>query len=150
MRPRIAAFAFAAFLIVGAGDDAGAQPLAINPSAAASDIGNPSSINPAAAASDIRNPSAINPSAAASQIPQPSALPSRPRNVMPTILMPTIVEERIARPPRRARAVQRTRRGRAATRWVERRQERPMQPARRGKMPVDPAAGIMGSVCRGC
>jgi hypothetical protein len=62
-----AAFAFAAFLIVGTGHLARAQPLAINPSAAASDIGNPSSINPAAAASDIRNPSAINPSAAASQ-----------------------------------------------------------------------------------
>jgi hypothetical protein len=95
-----AAFAFTAYLIVGAGHHAGAQPLAINPSAAASDIGNPSSINPAAAASDIRNPSAINPSAAASQIPQPSPLfPRRPRNVvMPTILVPTIVEERIARP----------------------------------------------------
>ena len=57
---RIWPLAFAAFLIVATGHYAGAQPLAINPSAAASDIRNPSSTNPAAAASDIRSPGAIN------------------------------------------------------------------------------------------
>jgi hypothetical protein len=94
---RLWPLAFAAVLIVGTGHHTRAQPLAINPSAAASDVRNPSSTNPAAAASDIRNPSAINPSAAASQIPQPSGLvPSRSR--MPTILMRPIVEERVSRP----------------------------------------------------
>ena len=117
---RMVAFAFTVLLIVGTGHDAGAQPLAINPSAAASDVRNPSSTNPAAAASDIRNPSAINPSAAASQIPQPSGLvPSRSRNAMPTILLPPIEEDRIARPPRPSRAVQRTRRGRRTLTPVE-------------------------------
>ena len=62
----------AAFLIVCTVQDAGAQPLAVNASAARSDISNPSSYNPAAAASDLRNPSAINPAAAASQLPPPS------------------------------------------------------------------------------
>src|SRR5215203_6023595 len=66
------------FLFFSAKDCVVAQPLAVNPSAAASDVRNPSSTNPSAAASDIRNPSATNPSAAASQIPQPSAISSRP------------------------------------------------------------------------
>jgi hypothetical protein len=127
---RLWLLAFTAFLIVGTGQLARAQPLAINPSAAASDVRNPSSTNPAAAASDIRNPSAINPSAAASQIPQPSGLVSS-RSRMPTILMPSIVEERIARPPRRSRAVQRSRRGRPAVRQAERR-ERPAKSRPRG------------------
>ena len=134
---RVWRLAFAAVLIVGTGHHAGAQPLAINPSAAASDVRNPSSTNPAAAASDIRNPSAINPSAAASQILQPSGLvPRRSRNGMPTILMPPIVEERIVRPPRRSRAVQRTRRGRPAIRQAERRRERPAS-SRRRATPAD-------------
>ena len=47
------------------------QGVAVNPSAAASDVRNPSSFNPAAAASDIRNPSATNPAAAASDLRQP-------------------------------------------------------------------------------
>ena len=64
--------AFAAFMLSSASREANAQPLAVNPSAAASDVRNPSSTNPSAAASDIRNPSATNPSAAASQIPQPA------------------------------------------------------------------------------
>ena len=71
------------FLFFSAKDCVVAQPLAVNPSAAASDVRNPSSTNPSAAASDIRNPSATNPSAAASQIPQPSAISSRPANVAP-------------------------------------------------------------------
>jgi hypothetical protein len=134
----------AAIVIFGSSQHAGAQPLAINPSAAASDVRNPSSTNPAAAASDIRNPSAINPSAAASQISQPGGLvPTRSR--MPTILMPPIVEERIARRPQRTRAVQRSRRGRPAVRQAERRE----RPAKRPRGKNDPAA-IMGSVCRGC
>ena len=99
--------ALAAFLMVGSGPYAGAQPLGINPSAAPSNIGNPSSINPAAGASDIRNPSAINPAAAASQIPRSSVVsPTRP-----TQAMPRVARQRIAQPPRRARAVQRTPRG---------------------------------------
>jgi hypothetical protein len=132
-------------LIFGSGHHAGAQPLAINPSAAASDVGNPSSFNPAAAASDIRNPSAINPSAAASQIPQPSGLVTS-RSRLPTILMQPIGEERIVRPPRRSRAVQQGRRGRPA---VVRQAERRERPANARRSRHDPA-GIMGSVCRGC
>ena len=66
------------FLFFSAKDCVVAQPLAVNPSAAASDVRNPSSTNPSAAASDIRNPSATNPSAAASQIPQPNTTSSRP------------------------------------------------------------------------
>jgi hypothetical protein len=146
---RLWPLAFAAFLIVATGHYAGAQPLAINPSAAASDIRNPSSTNPAAAASDIRSPGAINPSAAASQIPQPSGLvPRRSRDMMPTILMPPIVEEGIARPPRRSRAVQRTRRGRLAIRQAERQRDRQISSRRRAS-PAD-STGIMGSVCQGC
>ena len=59
-----------AFMILGLCEGPRAQPLAVNPSAAPSEVGNPSSINPAARASDIRNPSSINPAAAASAIPQ--------------------------------------------------------------------------------
>ena len=103
-RLRCPSLALAAFLMVGASHYAGAQPLGVNPSAAPSNIGNPSSINPAAAASDIRNPSAINPAAAASQIPRSSVVsPTRP-----TQAMPRVARQRIAQPPRRARAVQRT------------------------------------------
>ena len=67
-------FAIAALLIAHYSKDGGAQPLAINPSAAPSDINNPSSINPARA-SDVLNRCAVNPAAAASQIPQPGGLP---------------------------------------------------------------------------
>ena len=49
------------FLFFSAKDCVVAQPLAVNPSAAASDVRNPSSTNPSAAASDIRNPSTNNP-----------------------------------------------------------------------------------------
>src|SRR5215203_2192790 len=59
-----------AFMILGLCEGPRAQPLAVNPSAAPSEVGNPSSINPVARASDIRNPSSINPAAAASAIPQ--------------------------------------------------------------------------------
>jgi hypothetical protein len=105
----------AAFLMVGSGHYAGAQPLGANPSAASSDIGNPSSINPAARASDIGNPSAINPAGAVSQIPRSSAVsPSTPAQAMPRV-----ARQRFAPPPRRARAVQRTRRGRAQATQVE-------------------------------
>src|SRR3954452_13595056 len=91
--------------------EAGAQPLAVNPSAAASDVRNPSSTNPSAAASDIRSPSATNPSAAASQIPQPSAISSRPANVAPPM-----ARERLAPTPRRTRAARHSPRGRAKSR----------------------------------
>ena len=93
---------FAALILSGAHREADAQPLAINPSAAASDVGNPSSTNPAARASDIRNPSATNPSAAASQIPQPAS-GIAPRR---TNLTPALVDERVRVPPRRARKAQ--------------------------------------------
>src|SRR3954471_19980463 len=96
------------FLFFGANDRVVAQPLAVNPSAAASDVRNPSSTNPSAAASDVRNPSATNPSAAASQIPQPSALSSRPANVTPPS-----GRQRIAPQTRRARAVKQDRQRRA-------------------------------------
>ena len=93
---------FAALMLSGAHREADAQPLAINPSAAASDVGNPSSTNPAARASDIRNPSATNPSAAASQIPQPAS-GIAPRR---TNLTPALFDERVRVPPRRARKAQ--------------------------------------------
>ena len=54
-------FAFAASVFFSAGERVVAQALGVNPSAAASDVGNPSSTNPSAAASDVRNPSATNP-----------------------------------------------------------------------------------------
>src|SRR5215218_7180050 len=73
-----ASMCFPAVMILGLCDGPRAQPLAINPSAAPSEVGNPSSINPAARASDIRNPSSINPAAAASAIPQPRTTLSRP------------------------------------------------------------------------
>src|SRR5215207_3206062 len=66
-----------AFMILGLCEGPRAQPLAVNPSAAPSEVRNPSSINPAARASDIRNPSSINPAAAASAIPQTDPTPSR-------------------------------------------------------------------------
>jgi hypothetical protein len=91
-----------------------AQPLAVNPSAAASDVRNPSSTNPAAAASDIRSPSATNPSAAASQIPQPSAVSPNGRR-----MRPSIASQRTVVPPRRSRAVQRERRSKAAASQIE-------------------------------
>src|SRR5215203_4822137 len=99
------------FLFFSAKDCVVAQPLAVNPSAAASDVRNPSSTNPSAAASDIRNPSATNPSAAASQVPQPSAISSRRDNVTPSI-----ASKRIAPQTRRARAVQQGRRERVKSR----------------------------------
>ena len=98
--------AFAAFMLSSASREASAQPLAVNPSAAASDVRNPSSTNPSAAASDIRNPSATNPSAAASQIPQP-APGIAPRR---TNLSPALVDERVRVPPQRARKAQVTKR----------------------------------------
>jgi hypothetical protein len=61
--------ALAALLTLGHG--AGAQPLAINPSAAPSDVRNPSSTNPAAAASDISEPERNQPSRG--RLPNPSA-----------------------------------------------------------------------------
>jgi hypothetical protein len=98
--------ALAAFALSSSQLEAIAQPLAVNPSAAASDVGNPSSINPSARASDIRNPSATNPSAAASQIPQPTP------NIAPrrTNLTPALVNERVRVPPRPARKAQVTER----------------------------------------
>jgi hypothetical protein len=75
--------AFGAFLTFSINHPALSQPLAVNPSAAASDVRNPSSTNPAAAASDVRTPSATNPSAAASQIPQPTAASPSRTNVTP-------------------------------------------------------------------
>jgi hypothetical protein len=90
-----------------------AQRLAVNPSAAASDVRNPSSTNPAAAA-DIRSPSATNPSAAASQIPQPSAVSPNGRR-----MRPSIASQRTVVPPRRSRAVQRERRSKAAASQIE-------------------------------
>src|SRR5215203_3414867 len=99
------------FLCFSADGRVVAQPLGVNPSAAASDARNPSSTNPAAAASDVRTPSATNPSAAASQIPQPtSASPSR------TNVTPPISKQRIAPPPRRARAIEQTRQSRSKPR----------------------------------
>jgi hypothetical protein len=92
------------FLFFGPNDCVVAQPLAVNPSAAASDVHNPSSTNPSAAASDIRNPSATNPSAAASQIP-------RPANVAPPM-----ARERLAPTPRRTRAARHSPRSRAKSR----------------------------------
>ena len=71
-----ASMCFPAVMILGLCEGPRAQPLAINPSAAPSEVGNPSSVNPAARASDIRNPSSINPAAAASAIPQPGPTPS--------------------------------------------------------------------------
>src|SRR3954462_814836 len=73
-----ASMCFPAVMILGLCDGPRAQPLAINPSAAPSEVGTPSSTNPAARASAIRNPSSINPAAAASAIPQPGTTPSRP------------------------------------------------------------------------
>jgi hypothetical protein len=99
------------FLFFSADGRVVAQPLGVNPSAAASDVRNPSSSNPSAAASDIRNPSATNPSAAASQIPQPSAISSRRDNDTPSI-----GSQRIAPQTRRARAVQQGRRERVKSR----------------------------------
>ena len=99
------------FLFFSADGRVVAQPLGVNPSAAASDVRNPSSTNPSAAASDIRNPSATNPSAAASQIPQPSAISSRRDNVAPST-----GSQRIAPQTRRARAVQQGRRERVKSR----------------------------------
>jgi hypothetical protein len=103
--------AYGVFLTFSANHPALSQPLAVNPSAAASDVRNPSSTNPAAAASDVRTPSATNPSAAASQIPQPTAAsPSR------TNVTPPISGQRIAPPPRRARAIEQTRQSRSKPR----------------------------------
>ena len=124
-RLRCPSLALAAFLMVASGSYAGAQPLGINPSAAPSNIGNPSSINPAARASDIRNPSAINPAGAASQIPRSSAVsPTRPAQAMPRV-----ARQRIAPPPRRARAVQPTPRGPATATQIEQRRT-PAAPSR--------------------
>lgn len=115
--------ALSTFLSLSLGQDAGAQPLKANPSAAPSEIANPSSINPAAAASDIGNPSAINPAAAASQLPRPPQsnviVPSRSGGVTLPIAPQRIV------PLPRSPAVQRTPRGSGAAKQVERRQERP-------------------------
>jgi hypothetical protein len=96
--------AFAASVFFSAGEHVVAQALGVNPSAAASDVGNPSSTNPSAAASDVRNPSATNPSAAASQMAQPTAGSPRATNVAPSV-----ARQRTAAPPRRAPAVQRAR-----------------------------------------
>ena len=97
-------FAFAASVFFSAGERVVAQALGVNPSAAASDVGNPSSTNPSAAASDVRNPSATNPSAAASQMAQPTAGSPRATNVAPSV-----ARQRTAAPPRRAPVVQRAR-----------------------------------------
>ena len=123
--------ALAAFLMVGSVHSARPQPLGVNPSAAPSDIGNPSSVNPAARASDIRNPSAINPAGAASQIPRSSAVSS----TSPAQAMPRVARQRIAPPPRRARAVQRTPQGPVTATQVEQRQTRavPSRTSRSGQ-----------------
>jgi uncharacterized protein len=96
--------AFAAFMLSSVRHEASSQPLAVNPTAAASDVSNPSSTSPSAAASDIRDPSATNPSASASQIPQPPALGIAPGRT----LTPALVDERVRVPPRRARTAQAT------------------------------------------
>jgi hypothetical protein len=102
------------FLFFSADGRVVAQPLGVNPSAAASDVRNPSSTNPSAAASDIRNPSATNPSAAASQIPQPGAISSRRDNVTPSI-----ASQRIAQQTRRVRAAQQSRQRRVKSRGAD-------------------------------
>ena len=113
--------AITAFLIVRHGGDAGAQPLAINPSAAASDINNPSSINPAARASDVLNPSAVNPAAAASQIPQPGGLPLGSGD-----RVPRIGQQRSA--PLSSLTVERVPRSRITAREIEERWKREREP----------------------
>src|SRR5215204_2645096 len=78
-----------AFMILGLCEGPRAQPLAVNPSAAPSEVGNPSSINPAARASDIRNPSSINPAALA------TCLPVRPTAEFGAILHDTVLHLRL-------------------------------------------------------
>jgi hypothetical protein len=120
-----------------------AQGLAVNPSAAASDVRNPSSFNPAAAASDIRNPSATNPAAAASEIRQPGlASPSAPA----ATARPGT--RRVVGPPeRRPRNARARRAGEVSARKI---------PSRPGAVPARSSAAerkaseIMGTVCRGC
>ncbi|HEX8166000.1 MAG TPA: hypothetical protein VF601_09455 [Beijerinckiaceae bacterium] len=129
-----------------------AQGLAVNPSAAASDIRNPSSIVPGAAASDIRNPSATNPAAAASEIRQPLVPNSPPvlrgRSVAP---MPVIRTERRARRPSRAREGARAaRRAPARADAAQVRDAAPVRRTERERATDRKASGIMGSVCQGC
>jgi hypothetical protein len=137
----------AALAVLSPAGAARAQGLAVNPSAAASDVRNPSSINPAAAASDVRNPSAINPAAAASAIRQPDvASPNAPAGVNRRAAPP----RDLVRPERRPRAVRASRGGRAARET----QKAPSRPAAERARPATAAdrkaQKIMGSVCRGC
>ncbi|MDF3062556.1 MAG: hypothetical protein K0S06_2665 [Microvirga sp.] len=124
------------------------QGVAVNPSAAASDVRNPSSFNPAAAASDIRNPSATNPAAAASDLRQPGLTsPGAPS----AIRRPTA--PRLVGPPERPPRKVRTRRGtRTATKADKPEKEQPRKavPSARPSPAERKASEIMGSVCRGC
>src|SRR5215207_93765 len=113
--------AIAALLIAHCSKDGGAQPLAINPSAAPSDINNPSSINPAARASDVWNPSAVNPAAAASQIPQPGGLPLGPGD-----RVPRVGQQRSA--PLSSPTIERVPRSRITAREIEERRKREREP----------------------
>ena len=147
-------FLISALITVCAGSGVMAQGAvnSFNPAAAASDIRNPSSINPAARASDIRDSTSINPAAAASDrrrfgvaVPDsPSAVNRQPA-----------LSRTVARPGRRVRQVRRPRpRGeavRAASKKGDPAQimERPPRNAAPRKA-ERAAAGIMGSVCRGC
>jgi hypothetical protein len=139
--------AVAAVLVLGIANGASGQGLAVNPSAAASDIRNPSSTNPAAAASDVRNPSAFNPAAAASDIRQPSvASPSSP-----AAMAPRVRRTRVVLPERRSRASQRARRAPAAARQAATRERRAAEARPRPATTAErKASAIMGSVCRGC
>jgi len=139
--------AVAAVLLLGIANGASGQGLAVNPSAAASDIRNPSSTNPAAAASDVRNPSAFNPAAAASDIRQPSvASPSSP-----AAMAPRVRRTRVVLPERRSRASQRSRRAPAAATQAATRERRAAEARPRPATTAErKASAIMGSVCRGC
>lgn len=123
-----------------------------NPAAAASDIRNPSSINPAARASDIRDSTSINPAAAASD---------RRRFGVTVQDAPSVVNRQpalsrtIVRPDRRARQVRRSRSRGESARVARNKRSRAAQPARAPQKTTKrktsrAAAGILGSVCRGC
>ena len=136
----------AAFAVLSPAGSARAQGLAVNPSAAASDIRNPSSFNPAAAASDVGNPSAINLAAAASAIRRPSVTSPSTPVITSRATAPRIV----TRPERRPRAT-RARRGAAAVKETQKPPSRPTAERARPAESADrKAAKIMGSVCRGC
>jgi hypothetical protein len=122
--------AIAALLIAHCSTDGVAQPLAINPSAAPSDINNPSSINPAARASDVWNPSAVNPAAAASQIPQPGGLPLGSGD-----RVPRVGQQRSA--PLSSPTIERVPRSRITAREIEERRKREREPGWSARVGVE-------------